>query len=111
MANDNESLEENFDGPEEKRGAPQLTKAEKLQQANILKDEGNVFYKQKDHKNAMKKYHQALMFVKGLVDQPFQEIRLLATGSQEEETPELKQKVLQTELSCYNNLAGRISMT
>lgn len=106
MADETQSTENCNDESKETTKAPVLTKADKVQQASILKDEGNVFYKQKDYKNAMKKYHQCLMYVKGLFDVPFQGLFSQETSSPDEETLGLKTKAQQIELSCYNNLAG-----
>ena len=39
---------------------------EKLRQALVLKDEGNEFYKAKDLKKAKRKYHYAILYLKGL---------------------------------------------
>ena len=39
---------------------------EKLKQALAFKDEGNSFYKVKDYKKAMRKYHNAILYLKGI---------------------------------------------
>jgi len=41
--------------------------SEKLGKAKDLKDSGNELFKNGDTKNATKKYHQALMYVKGVL--------------------------------------------
>ncbi|XP_031554606.1 tetratricopeptide repeat protein 9C-like [Actinia tenebrosa] len=107
MADETQSTDNCDNSSKETKKTPILTKAEKLEQARILKDEGNAFYKQKDYKNAMKKYHQALMYVKGLFDQvPFQGMFLPETRFPDEETAIFKEKAQQIELSCFNNLAA-----
>lgn len=85
-----------------------FTKPEKLEKAISLKNEGNCFYKIKDYRNAMKKYHRAILYVKGLnKQQPFE--NLLDAGNGEREmSEEFKQKAQETESSCYNNLAGTV---
>jgi len=45
---------------------PAATPADKLARANVLKEEGNVAFKKGDWKGAMRAYHQANLFVKGL---------------------------------------------
>ncbi|KAK3750014.1 hypothetical protein QZH41_008662, partial [Actinostola sp. cb2023] len=107
MANKKEEPEDSETSSSEKKSANSvLTKQEKLQQAIVLKDEGNAFYKQNDFKNAMKKYHHALLFVKGLaVEQPFKHILFYDNG-EGEVTEEFKQKAQHTESICYNNLAA-----
>ena len=109
MANKKEEPEDSETSSSEKKSANSvLTKQEKLQQAIVLKDEGNAFYKQNDFKNAMKKYHHALLFVKGLaVEQPFKHILFYDNG-EGEVTEEFKQKAQHTESICYNNLAGMV---
>lgn len=93
---------------EEKGNNSTLTKQEKLDKGNALKDEGNAFYKQKDYKNAMKKYHRALLYVKGLNQKhPFSAILNIPNGDSEM-SEEFKEKIQQTESSCYNNLAGNV---
>ena len=42
------------------------TNSEKLSRAKELKEIGNGLFKKGDTKNALKKYHHALMFVKGI---------------------------------------------
>lgn len=107
MADEKEDENMNDSEPsleEEKGTSSALTKQEKLETAVVLKDEGNAYYKQKDYRNAMKKYHRALLYVKGLHTQhPFAG---LMESDDNEMSDDLKQKVQQTESTCHNNLAG-----
>ena len=81
-----------------------MTTDEKLQKAQSLKDEGNEFFKQKDYKNAMKKYHRALLHVKGLTDQP----EMLGILPREDNiSEELKAIIEKITCSIYNNLSGK----
>jgi len=109
MAAEKEEFDQDVDSSstEVKEDNSALTKPEKLAKANVLKDEGNAFYKQRDYKNAMKKYHRALLYVKGLnAEHPFAVV--LNGGSEMSE--ELVQQLKNTEVSCYNNLAGTNSV-
>lgn len=48
------------------RKAQYKSNSEKLARARELKDIGNTLFKSGDTKNALKKYHHALMFIKGI---------------------------------------------
>ena len=39
---------------------------EKLEKSLAFKDEGNNFYKAKEYKKAMRKYHNAILYLKGI---------------------------------------------
>ena len=39
---------------------------EKLEKSLAFKDEGNTLYKAKEYKKAMRKYHNAILYLKGI---------------------------------------------
>ena len=88
-------------------GTSVLSFKEKLERGTALKEEGNEFFKQKQYRNAMKKYHRALLHVLGLADQPpfLQQYQANLEVVNEEQ----KEEVHQIQFSCYNNLAGSLN--
>ena len=92
-----------LNGESDDGGPSQLSSYEKLQEALSLKEEGNGYFKQKDYKNAMKKYHRSLLYVKGLTNQP----AVFGSKSREDISEELKVEIERVMCSVYNNLAGK----
>lgn len=76
-----------------------------LAEAVRLKTEGNEFYKQKNLRSAIGRYHRALLIVRSLdSDLPS---ALKGLGAQSPTfTPEQEQLLRNTQVDCYNNLAG-----
>ncbi|EDO25428.1 predicted protein, partial [Nematostella vectensis] len=79
----------------------ELNVEDKIDQAFSLKEEGNGCFKQKNYREAMKKYHRAMLYVRGLTDQPMP----FSLSDRPLVSEELAAKILELELSCYNNLA------
>ncbi|XP_013407752.1 tetratricopeptide repeat protein 9C [Lingula anatina] len=78
--------------------------ADKLNQAKSFKNEGNEQYKKKNYKNAIRNYHKALLYLKGVgASNPFSQL----TGEQEPILPpEVQEEVTKLKSDCYNNLAA-----
>lgn len=74
--------------------------AERIEKAESYKVEGNEFFTKKEYKSAMKKYHFALLYLKGIGE------KHPVTGEQNILTDEWKKRYDETEFGCYNNLAG-----
>ncbi|XP_063002134.1 tetratricopeptide repeat protein 9C [Elgaria multicarinata webbii] len=77
----------------------------RLEQARIFKEEGNHCYKEKRFRDAVSRYHWALLQVKGLdpsVPSPLQEFG----GERPPVTPEQERALHSTQGDCYNNLAA-----
>lgn len=89
-----------------------IVKAEEYKQA------GNILYKEKSYKMAIGKYHRALLQVRDIDNQRPKPLLKGLMGLAGEGnnvfkqdknlTNEMTQQVKQLELSCYNNLAGRV---
>lgn len=94
----------------DKTGKVQVTLSEKIEKAFALRNEGNERFKAEDYRDAMKKYHFALLHVKGLLDRSATLQALGADSSEykcEDVSDEKKQQIKEVEFLCYNNLAGR----
>nr|XP_056708258.1 tetratricopeptide repeat protein 9C isoform X1 [Euleptes europaea] len=77
----------------------------RLQQAQRFKEEGNRCYKEGRFRDAVRRYHWALLQVKGLdpsVPSPLQEFG----GERPHVTLEQEQALHSTQSDCYNNLAA-----
>lgn len=88
------------------RGEPLPTTIQgRLERAKALKQEGNDLFKAREWKMAVKKYHHALMFCKGITDKLDFIPGLAAAGgvkpSQEEE-----REATDLTMAVTNNLAG-----
>eukprot|EP00795_Rhopilema_esculentum_P002718 gene2718-931_t len=90
---------------------PATTMEEKVEKALGLKSEGNEHFKNKDYKSAIRKYHNALLYVKGLLDRAktYQSLgtALPEVTMQSPPSDELEEKIKELQLTCYNNLAGK----
>lgn len=88
-----------------------LTIDDKIERAFILKSEGNDYFKANDLQSAIRKYHNALLYVKGLASRRG---TLEALGADcsvseiNEVTEERKAKIEELEFLCYNNLAASL---
>ena len=80
---------------------PSLTNEDKVGKAAIYKEEGNEFFKKKEFKKAVKKYHYALLHLKGIGQ------KNPITGEQEVLSDATKKKYDDVTFGCYNNLAGK----
>lgn len=82
--------------------------ADKITSAQELKQEGNCFFKSGEWKKAIRKYHHALMYAKGVVDK-FDSIPGLR--HKEKATPEEESSANELIAALSNNLAGMRSRT
>ncbi|XP_041035861.1 tetratricopeptide repeat protein 9C-like isoform X1 [Carcharodon carcharias] len=77
----------------------------RIQQAVQYKAEGNQHYKQKRLREAISRYHWALMHLRGL--DPSEPTPLQAFGGEKAQlSPEQVERLHSTECDCYNNLAA-----
>ncbi|XP_067877509.1 tetratricopeptide repeat protein 9C-like [Heterodontus francisci] len=77
----------------------------RIQQAVQYKTEGNQHYKQKRLREAISRYHWALMHLRGL--DPAEPTPLQAFGGEKVKlSPEQTELLHSTECDCYNNLAA-----
>ena len=83
------------------------TNSEKLARAKELKDTGNALFKSGDTKNAVKKYHHALMFIKGVSSSDFGIPGLPNDLNMNEKVTE-EERAIGDELTAviHNNIAG-----
>ncbi|XP_078516715.1 tetratricopeptide repeat protein 9C [Lissotriton helveticus] len=78
---------------------------DRLQQAQIFKDAGNKSYKEQRYRDAISKYHRALLQLKGL--DPNMPSPLQAFGAKAPVvTPEQEKALHNLQRDCYNNLAA-----
>lgn len=78
-----------------------------LGDAMRLKMEGNTFYREKNVRGAIGRYHRALLVLRGLDS----EVNLSIKGFGPQSptlTPEQEELLRSTQIDCYNNLAGRV---
>ena len=79
---------------------PTETDEERIEKAENYKAEGNDFFKKEEYKSAIKKYHYALLYLKGIGE------KHPITGEQKILTDEWKMRHSEIKFGCYNNLAG-----
>ncbi|KAL5008789.1 hypothetical protein ScPMuIL_014370 [Solemya velum] len=72
----------------------QISDAEKLRIAQDYKKCGNEYFKQKDHRQAIAKYHRALIYLKGRVFQQFSSLPVTKRKSRLQEIVEYCDNVL-----------------
>lgn len=82
------------------------TNSEKLARARELKDIGNTLFKSGDTKSAVKKYHHALMFVKGLTSPDLELSGLSNDLIGEKVTKEEREMGNELSALIHNNIAG-----
>lgn len=90
------------------QASPEETREQRLQQARWFKEEGNQFYKEGRFRDAISRYHWALLQVKGL--DPRMPALLQEYGHDDElppVTPEQEKMIHSIQTDCYNNLAGK----
>lgn len=77
-----------------------------LEQATQLKTEGNAFYRDKNIRSAIGRYHRALLVLRGLDSEVLSSVK--GFGPERPPlTPEQEAALRNTQVDCYNNLAGR----
>ena len=77
-----------------------------LEDAAQMKMEGNAFYREKNIRSAIGRYHRALLILRGLDS----DVMNCVKGFGPERpalTPEQEASLRNTQVDCYNNLAGR----
>ena len=77
----------------------------RLDQAKSLKQEGNEFFKQNEWKAAIRKYHHALMYCKGIMDK-LDFIPGLAAAGGLRATEKQEKEASDVTVAVTNNLAG-----
>ena len=82
------------------------TNSEKLARAKELKDIGNALFKSGDNKTAVKKYHHALMFVKGISSSDIEISGLPNEFMKEKVTKEDREAGDELTALIHNNIAG-----
>lgn len=76
-----------------------------LQEAIRLKTEGNAFYREKNVRTAIGRYHRALLILRGLDSEV--NAALQGFGAQVPKLSQEQEDLLRsTQVDCYNNLAG-----
>lgn len=81
------------------------TISEKIAKCRELKDEGNKFFKAKQWKKAIKKYHHALMYVKGVTDRLDSLPLLEATLGRQQPSEQDRKDAIELMLNLLNNLS------
>ena len=88
-----------------------MTVEQKIKLGYSLKAEGSELYKASNYQGAIKKYHHAILHVKGLDNQ--HAVMQAMTGVQSNENKDLSKEeqksIKDLQLMCYNNLAGDVS--
>ena len=82
---------------------------EKLEKSLAFKDEGNNLYKAKEYKKAMRKYHNAILYLKGINNDLHGSS--VDPNSEKKITEEMEQECIKASISVYNNLAACILAT
>lgn len=77
----------------------------RLDQAQALRQEGNELFREKEWKKAVRKYHHALMYCKGIADK-LDFIPGLAAAGGLKATPEEERVATDMTVAVTNNLAG-----
>uniref|UniRef100_A0A2K5HJI0 Tetratricopeptide repeat domain 9C n=1 Tax=Colobus angolensis palliatus TaxID=336983 RepID=A0A2K5HJI0_COLAP len=78
----------------------------RLQEAQLYKEEGNQRYREGKYRDAVSRYHRALLQLRGL--DPSLPSPLPNLGPQGPTlTPEQENILHTTQTDCYNNLAGK----
>lgn len=77
-----------------------------LSEAVRLKTEGNAFYRGKNVRSAIGRYHRALLVLRGLDSEVMSSLKVFRPQSPTL-TPEQDELFRSTQIDCYNNLAGR----
>ncbi len=79
---------------------PTESDEERIVKAENYKAEGNEFFKKQDFKPAIKRYHIALLYLRGIGE------KHPITGERNILTDEWKKRHDEMRFGCYNNLAG-----
>lgn len=77
-----------------------------LEQAAQMKTEGNAFYREKNIRSAIGRYHRALLVLRGIDSDVLTSVK--GFGPEKPAlTPEQEAALRNIQVDCYNNLAGR----
>lgn len=98
------------------KNPPRIEASEKIKQAKRFKEEGNEFHKSQKLKQAIGKYHRALLQLKGVdtgskmsgMGAFLSEADQESLGFTENITDETMQEMRKLSCDCYNNLAGTV---
>lgn len=77
-----------------------------LEDASQMKTEGNAFYREKNIRSAIGRYHRALLVLRGLDSDVMTSVKGFGPETPAL-TPEQETALRNTQVDCYNNLAGR----
>ena len=86
------------------------TNSEKLARSKELKDIGNGLFKSGDTKTALKKYHHALMFVKGIALSDLGVSGIPSDLLNEKVTEEEREMGDELKALIHNNIAGKVDL-
>ena len=89
---------------EEKQKCIFPTHEDKIREAERLKAEGNLFFKQKEFKKAFSCYHKVFFMINGIID-PHDEINKYSLKNSEVVTPEILEKVKELKSSVFLNMS------
>ena len=81
------------------------TISEKIAKCRELKDEGNKLFKATQWKKAIKKYHHALMYIKGVTDRLDSLPLLEATLGKQQPSEQDRKDAIELMLNLLNNLS------
>lgn len=86
-----------------------ISDSAKLEAAERFKKEGNEFYKNKNYKGAIGKYHRAIIQLKA-VGQSRNVGSIMGLSSDHTDTPrEILDQSVRLKADCYSNLAGEMN--
>uniref|UniRef100_UPI0037E85839 tetratricopeptide repeat protein 9C n=1 Tax=Semicossyphus pulcher TaxID=241346 RepID=UPI0037E85839 len=94
--------EPNFSGHGRTSAKPVWTS---LEEAAQMKTEGNAFYREKNIRSAIGRYHRALLVLRGLDSDVMASVKGFGPGMPAL-TPEQEAVLRNTQVDCYNNLAA-----
>lgn len=88
------------------RGTPTKPVWTLLEEAAQMKTEGNAFYREKNIRSAIGRYHRSLLVLRSLDSDVMKSVK--GFGPEKPAlTPEQEAVLKNTQMDCYNNLAGR----
>ncbi|KAM3613321.1 uncharacterized protein V6R79_024139 [Siganus canaliculatus] len=76
-----------------------------LEEAAEMKNEGNAFYREKNIRSAIGRYHRALLILRGLDSDVMSSVKGIGPETPAL-TPEQEAALRNTQVDCYNNLAA-----
>lgn len=85
--------------------------SERILKCRELKEEGNKLVKSQEWRLAMKKYHHALMYVKGITETNNALVGMEDALGRQKPTEQEKEDVTELMLSLWNNLSCELQYT